>query len=44
MMLLLGILLKLLLIVSHHVNFAFYGCKGLVVLLFIMVRDRLYHY
>ena len=42
--LLLGILLELLLIVSHHVSYAFYGCKGQVVLLLIVVRGRLYRY
>ena len=38
--LLLGKLLELLLIVSHHVSYAFYGCKGQVVLLLIIVRGR----
>ena len=38
MVLLLGILLELLLIVSHHVSDAFYGCKGQVVLVLIVVK------
>ena len=44
MVLLLGILLELSLIVSHHVSYAFYGYKGQVVLLLIVVRGKLYHY
>ena len=40
--LLLGILLELLLIVSHYISCAVYGCKGQVVLLLIFVRGRLY--
>ena len=41
MVLLLEILLELLLIVSHHVNYAFNGCKGKVVLVLIVVRGWL---
>ena len=44
MVLLLGILLELLLIVSHHFNYEFYGCKRQVVLLLIVVKGSLYHY
>ena len=39
MVLLLGILLELLLIVSHHVSYEFYGCKGQVLSLLIVVVD-----
>ena len=44
MVLLLGILLELLLIVSLHVSYVFYGCKGQVVIVLIVLRGKLYRY